>query len=330
VALGPVATPGRGQLRGARLNWDGRSLAAIAPAEGWPASRPVESIARVIPVETVVSSEGRGWRGVEASRFRYATAGFYLPGFAGHAVVLHLGPTAELVEREEGRLHRALVRRGDISVVPAGLESEWWWEDGKEVDRVHAYLDPGVFRMAATEAGAEPEGLEVLNSVAVRDPVLERTAVALLDELEGGGPAGGLYAESLAQVLAVRLLRNHSSLGKRSSRRLDPERAGRLSGATLGSVFDYVDDKLSGDLSLSGMAAAANLSPYHFARSFKRTMGITPHQYALRRRIERAKEMLLETDLPVGDVARRAGFVSPSHFSQQFKRAVGVPPSALR
>jgi AraC family transcriptional regulator len=78
------------------------------------------------------------------------------------------------------------------------------------------------------------------------------------------------------------------------------------------------------------MAAAANLSPYHFARSFKRTMGITPHQYALRRRIERAKEMLLETNLPIGDVARRAGFVSPSHFSQQFKRAVGVPPSALR
>jgi len=290
----------------------------------------VESIARVIPVETVVSSEGRGWRGLAAGRFRYATEGFYLPGFAGHAVVLHVGPAAELVEREEGRLHRALVRRGDVSVVPAGLESEWWWEDGKQVDRVHTYLEPGVFRMAAAEAGTEPEGLEVLNSVAVRDPVLGRTAAALLDELEGGGPAGGLFAESLAQILAVRLLRSHSSLGEGASRRLDPERAGRLPGAALASVVDYVGDNLSGDLSLAGMAAAANLSPYHFARSFKRSTGLTPHQYVLRRRIERAKEMLLATDLPVGAVARRAGFASPSHFSQQFKRAVGVPPSALR
>jgi hypothetical protein len=62
----------------------------------------VKNISRVIPVETVASSEGRGWRGLETCRFRYATEGFYLPGFAGHAVVLHLGPTAELVEREGG------------------------------------------------------------------------------------------------------------------------------------------------------------------------------------------------------------------------------------
>jgi AraC family transcriptional regulator len=284
----------------------------------------------VIPVETVVSSEDRGWRGLEASRFRYATEGFYLPGFVGHAVVTHLGPAAELVEREGGRLHRALVRRGDVSVIPAGLESEWWWEDGREVDRLHAYLDPAVFRRVAAEAGAEPGRVEVLNHVAVRDPLLEQTGMALLGELAAGGLASPLYVESLAQALSVHLLRRHSSLGRARSRGLEPGRAGRLSEAALRSVTDYVGDNLSGDLSLSGMAAAANLSPYHFARAFKRSTGLTPHQYALRRRIERAKEMLLDTDLPVGLVARRAGFASPGHFSQQFKRAVGVPPSALR
>jgi len=284
----------------------------------------------VIPVETVVSSEDRGWRGLEASRFRYATEGFYLPGFAGHAVVVHLKPTAELIEREEGRLHRAIVRRGDVSVVPAGLESEWWWEDGREVDRLHTYLDPAVFRRAANEVGTEPEGLEVLNSVAVRDPFLERTGMALLEELVSGGPADRLYAESLAQVLAVHLLRRYSSLGRRASRKLDPERTGRLSEASLRSVTDYVGDNLSEDLLLSEIAAVANLSPHHFARSFKRSTGLSPHQYVLHRRVERAKELLKSTDLPVGIVARRVGFASPSHFSQQFKRIVGAPPSALR
>ena len=307
-----------------------RSPASLAPGHVSPSPRSVDSISRVIPVETVVSSENRGWRGLEASRFRYATEGFYLPGFAGHAVVVHLGPTAELVEREEGRLHRAVVRRGDVSVVPAGLESEWWWEDGREVDRLHTYLDLAVFRRIAQEAGTAPERLEVLNSVAVRDPLLEQTGMALLEELVSGGPAGQLYAESLAQVLAVHLLRRHSSLGRGLSRRLDPERAGRLSEASLRSVIDYVGDNLSGDLSLAGMASAASLSPYHFARTFKRTTGLPPHQYVLYRRMERAKELLKSTELPVGEVARRVGFASPSHFSQQFRRIVGVAPSDLR
>lgn len=290
----------------------------------------MESISRVIPVETVASSEGRGWKGLEASRFRYATEGFYLPGFSGHAVVVHLGPTAELVEREEGRLHRAVVRRGDVSVVPAGLESEWWWEDGREVDRLHTYLDPAVFGWVAAEAGAETERVEVLNSVAVRDPLLEQIGTALLEELTSGGPAGRLYTESLTQVLAVHLLRHHSSLGRGPARKLGRGSAGHLSEASLRSVTDYVDDNLAGDLSLAEIAAAANLSPYHFARTFKRSTGLSPHQYVMHRRIERAKELLRSTDLPVGVVARRVGFASPSHFSQQFGRLVGVPPSALR
>jgi hypothetical protein len=181
-----VRTDGRTERRG--------SVAVISPAPtnsgSGVASRPVDSISRLILVETVISSEDRGWRDLEASRFRYATEGFYLPGFACHAVVIHLGPTAELVEREGGRLHRALVRWGDVSVVPAGLESEWWWQNGREVDRLHTYLDPAVFRRVAAEAGAEPGRVEVLNSVAVRDPLLKQTGMALLEELDAGGLAG--------------------------------------------------------------------------------------------------------------------------------------------
>lgn len=291
--------------------------------------RPVEDLARVIPVETVSSSEDRGWRGVEAKRFRYATEGFYLPGFAGHAVVVHLGPTAELVEREEGRLHKALVRKGDVSVVPAGLESEWWWE-GKEVDRLHTYLDPALLREAAAEEGADLDGLEVVNSVAVRDPLLEQAGMALLNEMETGGPAGRMYAESLASVLALHLLRRHSSLGRGPSREARRERSGRLPEASLRAALDYVGDNLASDLSLAQIAAAANLSPYHFARAFKRSTGLAPHQYVVERRIEWAKALLAHTGLSVGEVAARVGFSSPSHFARQFRRLVGVSPGSFR
>jgi AraC family transcriptional regulator len=91
-----------------------------------------------------------------------------------------------------------------------------------------------------------------------------------------------------------------------------------------------VGDNLSGDLSLAEIAAAFNLSPYHFALAFKRSTGLSPHQYVLRRRIERARELLAGTDLPVGVVARRVGFSSPRHFAQQFRGIVDVAPSAFR
>ncbi len=310
-----------------------RCYGAVSVPDNGPATDAnrilVEDISRLIPVETVSSSEDRGWRGVEARRFRYATEGFYLPGFAGHAVVIHLGPTAELAERAEGRLHKALVRRGDVSVVPAGLESEWWW-DGKKVDRLHTYLDSGAFREVAAEAGADPDQLEVLNSVAVRDPLLAQTGMALLEELGAGGPGGRLYAESLASILSVHLLRRHSSLCRGASRRLGLERTGKLSEASLRAATDYVGDNISGDLSLAEIAAAAHLSPYHFARAFKRSTGLSPHRYVVGQRIERAKDLLGNTDLPVGEVATRVGFASPSHFAQQFRRDVGVSPSAFR
>ena len=290
--------------------------------------RPVKDLSRVIPVETVSSSQDRGWRGVETKRFRYATEGFYLPGFAGHAVVVHLGPTAELVEREEGRLHKALVRKGDVSVVPAGLESEWWWE-GKEVDRLHTYLDPALLREAAAEEGADLGGLEVINSVAARDPLLEQASMALLNEMEAGGPAGRMYAESLASVLALHLLRRHSSLGRGPSREARRERSGRLPEASLRAALDYVGDNLTTDLSLAQIATAANLSPYHFARAFKRSTGLAPHQYVVEQRIERAKALLANTGLSVGEVAARVGFSSPSHFARQFRRLVGVSPGSF-
>jgi len=72
------------------------------------------------------------------------------------------------------------------------------------------------------------------------------------------------------------------------------------------------------------------MSPYHFSRMFKLSTGLSPHQYVIRQRIERAKALLTNTDLPVGVVAQEVGFASPSHFAQQFRRLVGVSPRSFR
>jgi AraC family transcriptional regulator len=79
------------------------------------------------------------------------------------------------------------------------------------------------------------------------------------------------------------------------------------------------------------MAAVARLSPYHFARQFKRATGLPPHQYVIARRVERAKQLLhAGDDLSLAQVAARAGFSNQSHFSLHFKRLVGVTPRRFR
>ena len=124
------------------------------------------------------------------------------------------------------------------------------------------------------------------------------------------GLGGGVYAESLATALAVHLLREHSSLGERTKRRVAREPKGGLSGRALEQALDHIGDNLSADLSLAGIAAAANASPYHFARLFKDSTGLSPHQYVIRERVGKAKGLLLETQMPLGGVARACGFAS--------------------
>jgi AraC family transcriptional regulator len=95
----------------------------------------------------------------------------------------------------------------------------------------------------------------------------------------------------------------------------------------LRAVIEYIDEHLGSELSLDDLAAVARLSPYHFARLFKNSTGLPPHQYVIARRVERAKELLRDrVRLPLAEIALEMGFSSQSHFTRHFKRLVGVTP----
>jgi AraC family transcriptional regulator len=145
-------------------------------------------------------------------------------------------------------------------------------------------------------------------------------------ELTAGGAGGPLAAESLANVLAVRLIR-HVLAPRQPARGQD----GTLPRAKLRAVVEYVEGRLDAGPTLEQMAAVARLSAYHFARQFKRATGLPPHQYVIARRVERAKELLQAgTDLSLVEVAADAGFSDQSQFSRHFKRLVGVTPRQFR
>jgi AraC family transcriptional regulator len=157
-------------------------------------------------------------------------------------------------------------------------------------------------------------------------PQLRATMGAVDAELTTGGVGGPLAAESLANVLAVDLLR-HVLAEHRPGRGQD----GALPRGRLRAVIEYVEAYLDTSPTLEQMAAVARLSPYHFARQFKAATGLPPHQYVIARRVERAKQLLQGVGgLSLAEVANRVGFSDQSHFAHHFKRLVGVTPRQFR
>jgi transcriptional regulator GlxA family with amidase domain len=159
------------------------------------------------------------------------------------------------------------------------------------------------------------------------DPILERLTRALLvvDELRHGVDA--LYANAVCVALVTRLV----ALCRVQQPALTCTRSkAALPKWRLRRVVEHIDSRLSDCIRLSDMAAAAGLSRMHFAAQFRRATGSRPHEYMLRRRIERAQAMLRDSDVPLVDVALSVGFQTQAHFSTVFKRFAGVPPQRWR
>jgi AraC family transcriptional regulator len=189
------------------------------------------------------------------------------------------------------------------------------------------YLESGLVAQVAAEAfGLDPVRLTVPPLDSLELPHLRAAMGAVDAELTSSGAGGPLAAESLANVLAVHLIR-HLSAPRRPARGRD----GALPRGRLRAVVEYVEEHLDACPTLEQIAAVARLSPYHFARQFKAATGLPPHQYVILRRVERAKQLLQAgTDLSLAEVSVYAGFSDQSQFSHHFKRLVGVTPGRFR
>jgi AraC family transcriptional regulator len=189
------------------------------------------------------------------------------------------------------------------------------------------YLESGLVAQVAAEAfDLDPARLTVPPLDSLELPHLRAAIGAVGAELTAGGAGGRLAAESLANVLAVHLIRH--VLAPRSPAR---GRDGTLPRGRLRAVVEYVEEHLDAGLALEQMAAVARLSAYHFARQFKAATGLPPYQYVIARRVERAKQLLQGAgDLSLAEVAADAGFSDQSQFTHHFKRIVGVTPGQFR
>jgi AraC family transcriptional regulator len=286
----------------------------------------VASLSTAAPLIPNAVSYQLGWTGLQAVRYRDSgTNEFSAPAISQHALILITRPPEEMNMRYEGVKRDMPPAKGSVAVMPAGCASLWHWRGSK--DSLHIYLEPSLIAQVATtsfELDSARVAVPPLDALVV--PEVRAAMLAVDAELTTGGIGGPLIIESLANVLAIHLIRHLFG-----PRRLAGQADGVLPRRKLNTVVEYIMENLEGNLTLEQMASIVHTSPYHFARQFKTTTGLPPHQYVITRRVERAQQILRGNgDLGLGAVALRAGFSDQSQFCFHFKRIVGITPGQFR
>jgi AraC family transcriptional regulator len=280
----------------------------------------------VLPVRPTATSRPMGWSGIRAEHFR-DTPDFELdlPGQTHHLLSLYVRPPQEMGLRTEGLDWHGGPSPGSILILPAGRPRRAFWRGPGE--SIHIHLDPRLISQVAAEAcDLDPDRIELPAEGALIHPQIQGTILAIDAELTSGGAGGRLLTESLGNVLTVHLIR-HAMAGERAAQR--PR--GGLPKHKLRAALEYIEEHLDSELALDDLAAVTHLSPYHFARMFKASTGLPPHQYLISRRVERAKLLLRSgDDLSLAQVAARTGFWDQGHFTRHFSRLVGVTPKRFR
>ncbi len=273
----------------------------------------------------VLSSPPLGWENLSIQQFQHPPGECSISSDDEHTICLSLAARpVRFLQIKGGKTHSSLYGKGDISITPAQVPFFARWEDDDHY--VELRLASAFVAAVAQEAfDLNPDRIDLLPEFRVRDGRLEAIALMLLDELNQANPGGQLYVESLTNLLAVHLLRQYATAAPKPF--IYP---GGLPQRQLVAVLDYIHDRLDGELKLADLAAIARLSPCHFSHQFKQAMGVTPYQYVLQQRIERAKQLLKQTNRPIVDIALRCGFNSHSHLSKQFRQATGTTPSTYR
>lgn len=275
----------------------------------------------------IASSQSLGWQPLLVEEFQQPPGGVDLATvWEAHSIALCLAPRPHRIHQVVGdRCYTGLYTKGDISVTPANIPASYRAEGEDHYFHVGV---PTQFLQSVAQSTAEldPDRLELMTEFRVRDPQLEQTLLLLRSELhKGGGWVGKLYVESLANVLAVHLLRQYSTVRPRIALY-----EGGLGDRKILQISEYIHAHLDQPIKLADLADVAGMSQFHFSRMFKQSMGISPHQYLLQQRVEQAKRLLKGSKLAIAEIALQCGFNSQSHLSKHFREAIGMTPSDYR
>lgn len=205
-------------------------------------------------------------------------------------------------------------------------ESESTWDIRDDLSFVHLYCTDEHLRDVGEKIWEKrPLSLTLDERIFGSDPKITALYRQFLLGCDWQQHANQLTLSTASTLLLTHLLQNYSNVQWKL-----PVVKGGLSPFVLRNVLAFIEENLGQPLTLAELAAQAALSEYHFARMFRQSTGLAPHQYVMQRRMEKAKALVQHTATPLTDIALACGFNSASHFSNRFRSVTGMTPSQLR
>ncbi|WP_248928380.1 helix-turn-helix domain-containing protein [Paenibacillus hamazuiensis] len=271
----------------------------------------------------LLSSDNLGWDHISLSKWQgIAPQEAYEPSLSKHLIVLHTTPgPVKVFERGDGLNEEGVARPGDINIFSAGEMSYCRWEN--ELSFLRLELDPTFVKQVAdhSEFAASGGNVELNHKLRFNDPKLFHLSQWLLDELQSEGASGKLYIDSLANLLTVHLLQNYATSSKKRT-----ALPNKMTEQQVSRVVEYMHANMEREISLEELAAVANMSQSYLSRLFKLATGLSPHQYFINIRIDKAKSLIQSRGLTMAEISAVLGFADQSHMNRHFKRITGLSP----
>jgi AraC family transcriptional regulator len=282
-----------------------------------------DSIRQTVPEAPLLSTNRTEWNGIHLAYHNHSANETPQHIHLQHVMVLHPAQPNIIVERQfdEG-LHQELFPEQKVALIPAGVPHYCNWKQHSEF--LLLSVNPLEVAKMAYE-WVNPDRVELVPHFSQPDPLIYQLGITLKAELESDRSYSRLYGESVLALLSVHLLRHYTT----RPIQLPPDMGG-LSRSKLQQALEYIQAHLAGNPSLMEISQEVEMSHYYFGRLFKESMGISPHQYLIQQRVERAKQLLSYTTLPIAEIAHECGFSDQSSLTRQFRRLIGVTPKVYR
>jgi AraC family transcriptional regulator len=270
------------------------------------------------------TSAGLGWPGLYVSTQRERPYRAAFDGARSHLLILHLNGPVTVRRGHLGLTSSRTVPAGGFFVHPAGKDLTV--ELGGVLDTVHVYLSDELLQQAH-----DGPPLVLAEELGTVDPLMEQLVLTLDGVLKRWEPSARTYLDQITGLLAGQLAQRHSTKkADKTGEAHGPHSQQGLTAPQLTRVRELLEQRLAEPVPLADMAAVAGLSVSQFCRQFKTRVGVAPHQYLLRLRVDTACRMLLDRATPIAVVATRCGFSHQEHLTRVMRRQLGTTPAAIR
>ncbi len=293
-------------------------------ALGRPKLVSIDEIVDVLSHRPTATTRERGWSGVTVDLYRpLPNCSESYPALDHHLICYCPTGSARLIQGRDGKIHEGTISTGVSLLMPAGYDSTW---NGDAAASARLRIPTSLIASAGEQIGRRSTSqIEIRNVFETRDTMIERVALILLAEMERKPhPVQALIADQVSCALAAHLLRSYN--GFEAIERYEVPSLGRVE---LARLTEFIEDNVGRSIGLAELAAIVNVSRFHFARLFKRSTGMTALSFVEQCRIRRAQALILETDMPLSEIALLAGFADQSHFTRRFHRHTGCTPAVF-